>query len=274
MNQKPEMTPQRRNRMKPGDYVCPDDGLIYCGICRTPRETVVEFFADPKYRRCVGSLCRCRTEAARREKEERELEERVDRNERRCFPAGMSLRKNRAVTFDSLRGRPQWLQTALDYVKDFPENRERGMGLLLCGSPGTGKTTTALCILNALLNQGLRCRFMAMASELDRKIEADRLHQSYFQQLSGCDLVVLDDLGTQRSTEAMDRFVFEVVDFCIRGKIPMIVTTNLSPRTLVGEKNTEKSRLYHRLTALCQPVSCTGPDWRLAQSKENASAHP
>ncbi len=37
--------------MRPGDYVCPDDVLIYCGTCRTPRETVVEFFADPKYRR-------------------------------------------------------------------------------------------------------------------------------------------------------------------------------------------------------------------------------
>ncbi len=271
MEQIPEMTEMRKRRMKPGDYINPENGLIYCGTCHRAKETVVEFCSDPASRRCVGCLCRCESEADRKDRARRKLEDQIDKNERCCFPVGMPLRKARAVTFDTMQGQPQWKQTAMDYVADFAHKKEQGMGLLLCGNTGTGKTTTALCIINALLNKGMRCRFMPMASELDRKIKLDHANESYFQQLSGCDLVVLDDLGTQRSTEAMERFVFEVVDHCIRGQIPMIVTTNLTPRTLVGEKNPEKSRLYHRLTAVCQPISCSGPDWRLMQSKENAA---
>lgn len=56
-------------------------------------------------------------------------------------------------TFENDHGQNPQMQLARRYVNHWPEMREKNVGLLLWGGVGTGKSYTAGCIANALMEQ-------------------------------------------------------------------------------------------------------------------------
>ena len=257
-------TAEHANPLNDGDYE--KDGLIYCGKCHTPKQCVVEIFGQIR-----KPMIPCECRSAEIEKEERELEERtrameIERVRKEGFPDADMLN----WTFEHDDGaNPELSNLARRYVEHFDEIRKRKRnGLLLFGGVGTGKTYISACIANALTNKGYKCLVTNFA-RLINTIQGTQDRQEYLDGLNDYDLLVIDDLASERNTEYMDETVFNVIDSRERNGKPLIITTNLTSRELKDASNIRKARVYSRLFDLCFPYEVKGADRRRASLKDD-----
>lgn len=71
-------------------------------------------------------------------------------------------------------------------------------------------------------------------------------------------LLIIDDLGAERSTEYAVENVFNVIDRRYRTGKPLIITTNLHIDTMRNETSIDKKRIYDRVFEMCAPVQMKG----------------
>lgn len=236
-----------------------DDGLLYCNRCHTARQSRFELFGKV---RTVNCLCQCMAAEKDREESERKRREymtKVMSNRAVGFPDKELL----SCTFESDDGSSPVLTNAMKaYVDHFPEFRKGGKGLLLYGDVGTGKTFYAACIVNALIDKGYPC-LMTNFSRLTNQIAGmwDG-KQEYIDSLRMFSLVAIDDLGVERDTEYMNENVTTIIDSLYRAKVPMIITSNYTPKQLTDAGEIRKKRVYDRMLERCHPVKVNGASRR------------
>lgn len=160
--------------VEPQDYVA-EDGLLYCGSCKTPKEA---FF--PNGKKLFGrdrhpAECRCRQ--ATREKQEKEERARLHYEKvQRLKLQGFTDWAMQHWTFANDHGKNPQMQLAQRYVAHWPEMREKNVGLLLWGGVGTGKSFMAGCIANALMEQEVAVCMTNFARIMSNQGIADRLN--------------------------------------------------------------------------------------------------
>ena len=81
-----------------------------------------------------------------------------------------------------------------------------------------------------------------------------------------CSLLIIDDLGAERSTEYAVENVFNVIDRRYRTGKPLIITTNLHIDTMRNETSIDKKRIYDRVFEMCVPVQMKGTSKRKASA--------
>ena len=173
-----------------------------------------------------------------------------------------SLRQERAKTMSQ--------NFAMDYPfiqEDFPEG-----GLIFSGPSGTGKTHLAVSVVKTLLRKGVPSLFVDFHDLLTEiRSSYDDLSQTSELQILRpvltTEVLVLDDLGSQRMTEWMQDTVFHIVNLRYQHKKALIATTNLafepsktSPQEALRDRLGYKtvSRLYE----MCTQIELDGPDYR------------
>ncbi|MCH4184030.1 MAG: ATP-binding protein [Eggerthellaceae bacterium] len=114
-------------------------------------------------------------------------------------------------------------------IASFDGHTYHGGWLILAGNAGTGKTSTACCILRDALAHRLG-RFITAAgylSTLKENMGANgaRELQSMMRNTS---LLVLDDYGKEKETEWGCEKLFDILDFRYANRKPTIITTNYS----------------------------------------------
>lgn len=242
------------------------DGLLYCNRCHTARQSRIELFGKL---RTVNCLCHCMAEEADREERERKRREymtRVMSNRTVGFPD----RELMGCTFESDDGASPVLTNAMKaYVENFPELRKAGKGLLLYGNVGTGKTFLAACVVNALIDKGYPC-LMTNFSRLTNQIAGMwEGKQEYIDSLRMFALVAIDDLGVERDTEYMNENVTTIIDSLYRAKVPMIITSNYTPKQLTEDCEIRKRRVYDRMLERCHPVKVDGSSRRKSMGRND-----
>ena len=146
------------------------------------------------------------------------------------------------------------------YAEKFAQMRRDNRGLLLFGGVGTGKTYTAACIANELLAQGIPVVMTSLVKLIDGGTD------ELCSRMAAIDLLILDDLGAERSTDYALEQIYNIVDSRYRSRKPLIVTTNLTLDEIRHPQDTAHARIYDRLLEMCVPISCIGVSFR----KENA----
>ena len=257
----------RNAKGREGDYV--KDGLLYCGKCNTPKQCEVEFGGRIIKPYC---MCKCEVEEEEREKEEsrvRERMQRVDRMRRTGFPDS----EMREWTFANDDGKDAKTMAAMRrYVEKFPQMLENGTGLMLYGNVGSGKSFAAACIANALIESGTPClmtNFQRIVNELSNGFSGK---QEYIDSLQNFDLLIIDDFATERKTEYMTEQVTEVIDARYRSKLPLIVTTNITPRDFMAADGIGEQRIYSRIMDMCVPIAFNGQDRRRSDYASRTAA--
>jgi DNA replication protein DnaC len=141
--------------------------------------------------------------------------------------------------------------------------------LLLYGDVGTGKTFYAACIVNALIDKGYPC-LMTNFSRLTNTIAGmwDG-KQEYIDSLRMFSLVAIDDLGVERDTEYMNENVTTIIDSLYRAKVPMIITSNYTPKQLTEAGEIRKKRVYDRMLERCHPVKVNGESRRKTMGRND-----
>ena len=251
-------------RLEPGDYTG-EDGLLYCGKCRTPKQFRME--APPLEGRLLPHPCRCEQERLDREAAEQEA--------RRHHQAVADLKRRgftdpamRGWTFANDNGKCPQMKHAHFYVENWTAMQEENIGYLLWGGVGTGKSYFAGCIANALMEQEVAIRMTNFALILNDLTASFKGRNEYIARLCRAPLLILDDFGMERGTEYGLEQVYNVVDSRYRSRRPLIVTTNLSLQDLQHPKDTAHARIYDRLLEMCAPIRFSGENFRRATAQD------
>ena len=149
------------------------------------------------------------------------------------------------------------------------EAYRQNTGLLLFGDVGTGKSFFAGCIANALLDRDvpvLMTNFPIILNRLTGIFSEDRA--DFIASFDEYDLLIIDDLGVERSTEYAMEQMFFVIDSRYRSRRPMIITTNLKLSELKNPPDLAHARIYDRILERCAPILFAGKNFR----EENAGA--
>ena len=246
---------------EPEDYTG-EDGLLYCGKCRTPKEAYfpadkIALFGRDRH----PAECDCqRTQRMEREaaEQQRKHRDKVEELKRRGF-TDPSMRE---WTFANDNGRNPQIKTAHSYVAKWEKMQAGNHGLLLWGSVGTGKSYLAGCIANALMEQEISVKMTNFAAVLNDLAATFEDRNEYISNLCRYPLLIIDDFGMERGTEYGLEQVYNVIDSRYRSGKPLIVTTNLTLDDLRNPEDTAHSRIYDRLLSMCVPVRFTGDNFR------------
>ena len=247
-----------------------EDGLEYCLVCKEPLVVLV----PERLQHVVGlkshpRWCACqRAELQRNECEIKAFEHKreVEKNTSVCFPE----RAMREWNFDNDNGSNLCMPYAKQYVEHWDDVKKKNIGLLLWGDVGTGKSYMAACIANALLEQENKV-LMTNFSTISNQIFASTDKNAYIEAVCSYDLLILDDLGTERSSSYMMENVFQVIDRRVCSGKPMIITTNLTVKEMRETQNMDEKRIYDRILQNCQPICVKGENQRREKSKQNIS---
>ena len=252
----------------PDDYIDPSDGLKYCGKCHTPKEAFYPADLQNQGFHKHPVMCQCAAEKRDREEAERRDFERMTRittlrsEAFRDIPAA-------GWRFDHAVVTPQ-LAKAKEYAANWDSFKQDGIGLLLFGDVGTGKSYAAGCIANALIDRMESVLFVGMADVVNRMQEnfgADR--DRYIKSLMRPSLLVLDDLGSERSTSFGKERVFDVVNNRLLSGKPMIITTNIPLNVMQKATDLDDRRIYDRILEVCVPVVFGGDSFRKTNAADN-----
>lgn len=247
------------------EYIDTADGLLHCKKCGEPRQTVIPNFGKPGYLtpRCV---CLCQMTAQRQRKETEAQRERMDRIKRRKAQ-GLQDQYLYDYTFANDNGENPLMDKARSYVEHWDEAYRNNTGLLLFGDVGTGKSFFAGCIANALLDRDvpvLMTNFPTILNKLTGMFSEDR--GDLIASLGTYDLLILDDLGVERSTDYSMEQMFHVVDCRYRSRKPMIVTTNLKLDEIKNPPDLAHACIYDRILECCAPILFPGKNFRVERA--------
>ena len=131
------------------------------------------------------------------------------------------------------------MQKVFAFLKDYAKNLSlKSKSLLFFGDTGLGKTHLSLAIANAALEKGMGVVYSPVQN-LVQKLEKE--HFSYnsdtpvLDDVLECDLLILDDLGTEFSTAYSQSLIYNIINTRILTAKPTIISTNLDVEELANK---------------------------------------
>lgn len=131
------------------------------------------------------------------------------------------------------------MQKIFAATKRYAENvSEKSESLLFFGDTGLGKTHISLAIASAALEKGMGVVYSPVQN-LIQKLEKE--HFSYnsdtpiLDDVMECDLLILDDLGTEFSTAYSQSLIYNIINTRILTAKPTIISTNLTVEELADK---------------------------------------
>lgn len=124
------------------------------------------------------------------------------------------------------------LKLCKEYVNNF--STETYQNLLFMGAPGLGKTHLTLAIVSGIVDKGY-IPFYGPAENLFNIVSNERFsgeNRGSYQAMLESDLLVIDDLGTELSTEFSRSVLYNLINSRMLSKKPTIINTNLSMKEI------------------------------------------
>ncbi|MDE6762559.1 MAG: ATP-binding protein [Oscillospiraceae bacterium] len=249
------------------DYINPNDELLYCGVCHTPKQCRVPFRGNMYVQFCI---CSCE---AKRIEAEREALHQQQLNAEICHLkslSGMTRQQLSECNFEKYgvtADNEKPLKICRKYVDNFGIMLEKNQGLLFWGDVGTGKTFSAECIANALLDSGVPVVMTSFAKLLGRD-KGFGVDEDFIAELNRAKLLIIDDLGAERNTDFALEKVYNIIDSRYSAGLPMILTTNLDLNEIQQCKDIRYQRVYERILEVCYPVKFEGKSHRKREAKD------
>lgn len=158
------------------------------------------------------------------------------------------------------------VESSLSFIKNFQTEYRN---LLFYGEVGTGKTFLSNCIACEMLNQGYSVIYFS-ASGLFNLLSRysfdsgnkEMLYKTY-EDLYNCDLVIIDDLGTELSNSFTNSQFFSFLNERQLRKKSILISTNLSLEEI---KARYSDRIFSRLTSNFTFRKLSGPDIRACKN--------
>lgn len=272
------------------NVIISSDGIPFCSICGESLVEAVEAFRDVDSNFYIPAQhlrrsCKCQREEEaikNAEKGNAEKSMAIWEKERYCFRnakrlVGLTMPNNTpAPLVRAIEAYiSEWKLLPGEYVprKEFPD-----YGLCLWGNNGTGKTTLAAVIANAILSKGdtakdVQCGFdvaFLRAGNMIAAMSNDRDREENVEAIQFPHLLVIDDVGADSMTDTKRALLYEVLDTRELSGKPMIVTTNIPKSALDNPRDDLEQRIFSRLKSLLW-LKVDGQDHRNENGKTAAA---
>jgi DNA replication protein DnaC len=180
----------------------------------------------------------------------------------------------RGVSFDrppvsdmaQSKGSAEVVKAVKAFTDAIDENLDSGRGLWLMGDTGTGKTTLAMIVSKAAVEAGRTVAVYSLPrllARIRRTYDGEAGEDSYLQffgRLTSVDLLHIDDLGAEKSSDWVLEQLYAIVDERYEAERSMVVTTNLDQSSLEEQIG---PRTVSRLVEICgDPLPLFGEDLR------------
>ena len=153
---------------------------------------------------------------------------------------------------------------AVAAARDLFDGQHISGNLYLYGPTGVGKTFLTHCIAKEALDLGLGVLYFSAGEFFeilaDSTFEKGPGRTAARSLTSSCDLLIIDDLGTELTNSFTASALFRVINERLSGKRSTVISTNLSLREL-SEKYSE--RVLSRITSEFTIFRLTGEDIRI-----------
>ena len=164
-----------------------------------------------------------------------------------------------------------FFQNAVEKCRKFINNFNSDyQNIFFYGTVGTGKTFLSNCVARECIERGHSVIYFS-ASNLFDTLSRNVFHfgnQDEFADLCSdlytCDLLIIDDLGTEQTTAFTLSQLFTCLNERLLRKKSVIISTNLS---LEEFQNRYQDRIFSRITSNFEFCKLTGPDIRMYKKK-------
>ena len=154
--------------------------------------------------------------------------------------------------------------TCRRYAMNFSESSGN---LLFSGDTGLGKTFLSACIARAVAEKGYSVVYESaghLFTRLERaKFGGDEEARREIEKYSMCDLLIVDDLGTEMPGQFTTAALYTLINDRILGNKATIISTNMNTDDLTKRYN---SQIASRLRGSFQRLAFVGEDIRLKKS--------
>lgn len=159
------------------------------------------------------------------------------------------------------------LEEIFRYIKDFEKTNEN---LLFYGSPGVGKTFLSSCIAGELLKKGYFVVYRT-SDALIQNLKEVKFNDNHelMEIILNCDLLIIDDLGTELTTEFAKVELFNFLNKKLLRKKKMLISTNLTIDNLQAKY---QERIFSRFMGDFSLYRFTGEDLRIKKNTEKRKA--
>lgn len=212
-----------------------------------------------------GRMCRC-------------LKELYEKQRRQSLSALLKLGDERFDTFDlayysdvpsgGISPREQ-MTAVFEFCREYAEHFGKdSVNLLLRGSTGLGKTFLSACIARVVSDKGFSVVYETTVDVLAafeaQKFRPDEEADARVERLLGCELLILDDLGTEMVTEFSKSALYTLVNARLLGGKKTIISTNLTGAEMQAKYTPQ---LCSRLEGEYQDLPFVGSDIRLIKKE-------
>ena len=212
-----------------------------------------------------SSMCECLRELCRQE-QKRELtllnvgRESFDQFRLDYYPDAVDPKWN--VNIRAVMERT--LYTCKRYAMTF---NEQSGNLLFSGDTGLGKTFLSACIARTVADRGFSVVYESaghLFTKMERaKFENDPAAKEEIKKYSVCDLLIVDDLGTEMPTHFVTAALYSLLNDRILAGKAMIISTNLHTEDLTRRYN---AQIVSRLRGSFTRVAFLGDDIRIKKN--------
>lgn len=232
-----------------------ETGIPTCKVCG--KRKIFNFNG-----KLIPCQCDCDQKAEAKEKARLKKEQRI----KQLLETGITDKKYLENTFEKDDGsNPQLSTKCKKYVEKWEEMKSNGIGILLYGDVGTGKSFFACCIGNSLIEKGVPVLITNLSKLVENRVLSNKKGEEAIN-LNNFGLLIIDDLGIENATQT----AYNIIDDWYRSGKPLIVTTNLAPSELKEVKDIQHRRIFDRVIEMCGscPIKVNGEQRRYKISRQ------
>lgn len=155
------------------------------------------------------------------------------------------------------------VKTCRSFIKNFNSDYHN---LFFYGTVGTGKSFLSCCVAKELMDQGCSVIYFGATGLFDLLSDA-AFHtknrderQNAYADLYQCDLLIIDDLGTELTNQFTSSQLFSLLNERHLGKKSTLISTNF---TLAQLRDRYSDRIFSRITSNFDVCRLAGEDIRM-----------
>ena len=175
--------------------------------------------------------------------------------------------KNRRLGISPRENMQSVLAACHDFIDHFDDQHRN---LLFYGDTGVGKTFLTNCIARELLNASHTVIYLTAFNLVDilqnntfGKDDMDDTDENMFHYILDCDLLIIDDLGTELNNAFITSQLFLCINERLLARKSTIISTNLSLDELQNEYS---ERIFSRLVSNYEIMLILGDDIRIKKA--------